>query len=228
MTLLKGFALAFLVLILAACQPAPPQEIIEVPPAEPQGPSPLEEPLAVVVEEAPSLPLEVETGKALQFTLDVDDRVQPFGIPVWLVAIEDSQVTLDVDGKLWDIPQTKTRNIVKGLAFTVEKIQYGLPDNPQLHIILSVERYLPGPDEYFMHLGDRIDVPTRNGVVWVELTIVDIKTDAVRIFMPNRDDSLRIPKGESITNMGLKITNLDMMPKPSPGDRYAILRAEAE
>ena len=112
MTLLKGLALAFLVLILAACQPAPPQEIIEVPPAEPQGPSPLEEPLAVVVEEAPSLPLEVETGKALQFTLDVDDRVQPFGIPVWLVAIEDSQVTLDVDGKLWDIPQPKTRNNV--------------------------------------------------------------------------------------------------------------------
>lgn len=133
------------------------------------------------------------------------------------------EVTLNVDGTVRQIYDTKNIEIINGLK--VQVLEYEQLKNS---VTLKVEKFELGPNEYL--------VDTRKDLSLIgkpEISITDILDDGAITFNVQKenelDSNLRLDEGEFITVQGITITNIEGFPRTTSGvkaEKYAIIKVE--
>lgn len=139
------------------------------------------------------------------------------GIEVMAVDFDNAGKSyIGVDGLVREIKTTHKLEIIRGIKVIVLEINF-----KENYLILELETFELGPDEYLLFVGDELQLSGKTivlrGIDDKEVALIDIKDELFKE---------RILEGDSKIISIFNITNIDSFFRDSPNERYSILKIE--
>ena len=133
-------------------------------------------------------------------------------------------VLLRQDGKEISIKGTQSFTKLNSKEIVITKLN--LPTDPaDRYVVLEVRDFILGPNEYVLEYNRDVSVFDKK----VRLTDVyydKLESIQIKVIKGLQSETLRINKGKTKQELGLKITNIRSNPRPISYEKYAIVKIE--
>jgi len=155
-----------------------------------------------------------------QFNVSESKMLSQWGKEVTLVNMDnEGKIVVKVNDVTREIKETNYMEIVDGLEITNKRINYDYVDPSKKYVILKIDKYTEGPNEYLVNIDKPIYVKG-NTILFKE---VDTKDHSIQVSV-NGKSYTRIREGYTENVEGLQITNIKSFPRDTRYENYVILK----